>query len=145
MQKHARIVDTEVVETITTDQDITTMFHPDLIWVPCSESVEQGWSYDGSTFLPPIESPVEPPLYIPESITKAQGMAVLIQAGLWADILADYEAIEDPTEKALMEVALFHTNDWRRDSPRLNAAATKRGITQEQLDGMFLAGSKINL
>lgn len=107
-------------------------------------------AWDHPTLAMPTEqqlaaAPEVLPVEIPESITKAQGMAVLIQAGMWADVLADYEAIADPTEKALAEVALFHTNDWRRDSPFLNEAATKRGITPPQLDDFFIFGSQILL
>ena len=50
-----------------------------------------------------------------------------------------------PIERALAEVALNDTQQWRRDSPFFNAAATALGLTGEQLDALFLAASKIEL
>lgn len=82
---------------------------------------------------------------VPESVTRAQGKAALITAGLWPGVLAFVAAIPDPTERALAEVALHDTQQWRRESPFFNSAATTLGLTGEQLDGLFLAASKIEL
>lgn len=82
---------------------------------------------------------------VPPSITKAQGKAALIQAGLWSDVLAYVASIVDPTDRALAEVALNDTNDWRRDSPFLNESAQAMGLTQPQLDDLFIFGYQILL
>lgn len=82
---------------------------------------------------------------VPESVTRAQGKAALITAGLWPGVLDFVAAIPDPTERALAEVALHDTQQWRRDSPFFNTAATALGLTGEQLDALFLAASKIEL
>ena len=81
----------------------------------------------------------------PESVTRAQGKAALITAGLWPGVLSFVAAIPDPTERALAEVALHDTQQWRRDSPFFNTAATALGLDDEQLDALFLAASKIEL
>jgi len=110
----------------------------------------EGQSYDGlgpipawlSTEAP--EQPVEPDP-VPYSVTRAQGKAALIQAGLWPDVLAFVDGITDPTEKALADVALNDTQDWRRDSPFLNQAALAVGLSEEQLDDLFTAAAQIAL
>ena len=85
------------------------------------------------------------PAEVPESVTRAQGKAALITAGLWPGVLSFVAAIPDPIERALAEVALHDTQEWRRDSPFFNTAATALGLTGEQLDALFLAASKIEL
>lgn len=90
--------------------------------------------------------PADPlPVVVPQAISRAQGKAVLIQQGLWAAVLAYVNAVEDPTEKALAEVALNDTQEWRRDSPFLTTAAAALGITEEQMDEMFVAASQVSL
>ena len=86
-----------------------------------------------------------PPPTAPESVTRAQGKAALITAGLWSGVMSFVASIPDPTERALAEVALHDTQEWRRSSPFFNAAATALGLTGEQLDALFLAASKIEL
>lgn len=85
------------------------------------------------------------PPYVPEQVTRAQGKAALIQAGLWQAVLDYVEGITDPTEKALADVALNDTQDWRRDSPFLNQAALAVGLSEEQLDDLFTAAAQIAL
>ena len=90
-------------------------------------------------------NPPPAPKPVPQSVSRAQGKAALIGAGLWADVLAFVEAIEDPTEKALAEVALHDTTEWRRDSPFLSQAATSLGMSEADLDDLFMAASEIVL
>ena len=87
---------------------------------------------EGALTLPP-----------PASVSRAQGKAALIAAGLWPGVLAFVAAIPDPTDKALAEVALNDTQDWRRDSLFLNSAATALGLTAAQLDQLFVDASGI--
>jgi len=81
----------------------------------------------------------------PKSVTRAQGKAALIQAGYWQGVLAFVAAIEDETQRALAEVALHDTQEWQRSSPFLNAAAAGLGITDEQLDALFVVAREIQL
>lgn len=86
-----------------------------------------------------------PPPPVPAEVTRAQGKAALIQAGLWSAVESYVEAISDPTDKALAEVALYDTLHWRRDSPFLNAAAVALGMTEQQLDDLFRQAAQIAL
>ena len=85
------------------------------------------------------------PSQAPESVTRAQGKAALITAGLWSGVLAFVAEIPDPIERALAEVALNDTQQWHRSSPFFSTAAAALGLTGEQLDALFLAASKIEL
>lgn len=88
------------------------------------------------------------PDYVPprvETVTNAQGTAALIQAGIWQAVLDYVDGIQDPVEKALADVALNKTTEWRRDSEFLNTAASKIGLSEQQLDDLFTEASKIQL
>lgn len=92
---------------------------------------------------PTVESaPINP---IPQSVSRAQGKAVLIQMWLWNSVLSFVAAIPDPTERALAEVALHDTTTWQRNSPFLNASAAALGMSSEQMDALFVAAHGIEL
>lgn len=86
---------------------------------------------------------LKPP--VPQQVTRAQGKVVLIQMGLWPQVVAFVEAIADPMQRAVAEVAVYETLHWQRNSPFLNQAADALGITQEQMDQLFIAASQVML
>jgi len=90
-------------------------------------------------------APPPPPPFVPSQVTRAQGKVVLIQMGLWPQVLAFVDAIEDPVQKAVAEVAINDTVHWQRNSPFLNQAATALGITQAQMDQLFIQASEVLL
>lgn len=81
----------------------------------------------------------------PLQVTRAQGKSALISAGLWQGVLDYVESIEDTTEKALAEVALNDTTHWQRSSTFLNSAAKSFGLSDEQLDDLFIQAEQIHL
>ncbi len=90
-------------------------------------------------------NPPTPPPPIPEQVSRAQGKAAMITVGLWPDALAYVEAMTDPAEKAMVEVALNDTTHWRRDSPTMKAMSAALGITSKQMDELFIQASQIEL
>lgn len=52
--RYARIDSNTVAEIIETDGDITTMFHPSLVFVACSDDVEIGHEYSNGKFAAPV-------------------------------------------------------------------------------------------
>ena len=92
---------------------------------------------------PEVLPPEAPP--VPQQVSRAQGKAALILAGLWEPVLAHVAGIPDPIKKALAEVALHDAATWDRNSPSLNAAAAGLGLTDEQLDSLFIQASEIAL
>ena len=108
-------------------------------------------SIEGGFALVDPPKPEEPPAPEPEPpgpptvVTRAQGKAALIQAGLWDDVLAYVDGITDTAQQALARVALDDTTEWRRDSPFLATAAAALGLTDQQLDDLFVAAAAIVL
>lgn len=133
----AHIIDAGIISnTIEVD---SIDFMPGLVAAVAGEGI--GWCYDGQTFTPP--TPPAPAPTVPQSVSRAQGKAALIAAGLWPSVLAYVAAIADPTDKALAEVALNDTQEWRRDSLFLNSAASSLGLTSAQLDQLFVDASGV--
>lgn len=62
MRTYARIQDGQVVELLSTDKDITTLFHPSLRWIDVTEQpgVAVGWFHDGRTAAAPVATAPEP-------------------------------------------------------------------------------------
>jgi hypothetical protein len=83
MRTYARIQDRRVVELLTTDQDIPSMFHPNLIWIDVSSvtGIAEGWSYDGLAFIPPLVPKIVPP---GPSISAMQAQLAALTAQLSA-------------------------------------------------------------
>lgn len=95
----------------------------------------------------PVIAAMQPaqPAPVPQVITRAQGKAALIAAGRWEAVLDYVAGIGDPTKKALAEVALHDTLDWRRDSPFLQQAAQALGLDDKALDELFRKAKAIEL
>ena len=75
---------------------------------------------------------------VPQSVSRAQGKMALIQAGLWPAAMAFVDGITNPVQKAYAEVALNDTQEWRRDSLFLTSATATLGLSEEQLDTLFI-------
>lgn len=82
---------------------------------------------------------------VPQMVSRAQGKVALIQAGLWAQVLAFVAAIPDPVERAVAEVTLHDTQEWRRDSPFLASAAAALDLSEAQLDELFITAGGLQL
>ncbi len=99
--------------------------------------------YPGAELLP--EPATVQTLAVPQSVSRAQGKLALIQAGLWPAAMTFVEGIADPAQKAYAEVALNDTQEWRRDSPFLASAAAALGLSEEQLDTLFITAKGVQL
>lgn len=84
------------------------------------------------------------PVYIPESVSRAQGKAALLNAGLLG-MVENYIDSLTGEEKIRASLAFNETTEWRRDSPFLAQAASVLGLSEQQLDNLFLVASNIVL
>lgn len=60
MKTYARLQDHRVMEIVTSNADIATLYHPTLTWMDVSAvpAIAVGWRYDGSTWSAPEPTPV---------------------------------------------------------------------------------------
>lgn len=87
-------------------------------------------------------TPEELKARVPQSITKRQARQELIEAGLVGAVENAINSIEDATQKALMLSWWNDSQTYDRDNPELITMAASIGLTEEQLDAMFLSASK---
>jgi len=84
---------------------------------------------------------VEPLIGVPQSISTAQGHLALIEYGKYQDAVDFIDAIVDPVEKLKAEVNFYRRNDWQRDNQTLIFLAKGLGISDAELDQMFIFGA----
>jgi hypothetical protein len=83
---------------------------------------------------------VPPPPEIPQEVSRFQGLAALMDAGLLADVNAALAAAGPLAQLAWAEASVF-----RRHSPLIAAMAAGFGLTEEQVDALFVAAAQIEV
>ena len=109
----------------------------------------QGWS--GLVTVPEVqewlaagntpEPYVPPPPPIPATVTRFQALAVLA-AGGYLDTVRTY--INTLDQNNVQRLAWENAADWERSSPTLNALAQMLGLTNAQVDELFVAAAKVS-
>jgi len=80
---------------------------------------------------------------IPRAVTKRQAKEALIRNGLYQAALDALEGIVDPTEKAIAQNYWSESQEFQRANPVLTQMATAIGMTDADLDDLFLQASKL--
>jgi hypothetical protein len=95
------------------------------------------WLAEGNTPDPYVPPP--PP--IPASVTRFQALAVLA-AGGWLDVVHTY--VDALPRSNIQRLAFENATDWERTSPTVNAIASMLGLSDAQVDELFIAASKVS-
>lgn len=82
------------------------------------------------------------PIYVPQEVTRAQGKGALVLANLLGDAEQYIESLEGK-EKMLALIAFNETNTWQRNSEFLKGASVALGLTEEDLDDLFITAAEI--
>lgn len=77
--------------------------------------------------------------YVPPSASKRAARMALIQAGKFALVQPAIDAITDPSQRAMAQVAWDDSLTYRRDDPYLAMIAAAIGLTDADLDNLFRA------
>ena len=102
-----------------------------------SDTANIGDTWDGEEFFSPAL-----PVIVPESITPRQGMLILSRYGLLASVQTMLDGMSGQ-EGVEARIDFERANEWKRSWPLLNAMATAAGLSQEQVDQMFIEGAKL--
>ena len=84
---------------------------------------------------------VPPPPPIPQSVTRFQALAVLA-AGGYLDAVRTYINTLNPNN--VKRLAWENAADWERSSPTLNALAQMLGLSDAQVDELFIAAAQVS-
>ena len=93
----------------------------------------QAWLAAGNTPEPYVASVV-----IPFSVTPFQAKAAILQAGLLPAVEAALA-----TASPIAQLAWSDATEFTRDSPTINALAAQLGLTDAQVDDLFIAASQV--
>ncbi|MBP0492882.1 hypothetical protein [Roseomonas indoligenes] len=146
MQTFARVQGGVVAEIVKIPADTPPLeerYHPDLIPAfvelsgPGSQSVGEGWLYDGSTFSEPphAEAPQDP---VPASITPRQARLALLQAGLLDEVDA---AVAAAGRAAQLEWE--YATVVERSGTLVESLAAGIPLTDQQVDNLFRTASSL--
>lgn len=93
-------------------------------------------------YTPPKPEPIPvDPLTRP--ISRVQFKAVLRIAGLYDSVAQAIEAIPDPVQKAVARAKFEDSDSYDRDDPLFVMLAPAIGVTDEQIDALWLQAQEI--
>ena len=95
------------------------------------------WLAEGNTPEPYIAPP--PP--IPQSVTRFQALATLSAAGHLPAIRTHIATLDQDN---ITRLAWENAADWERTSPTLAALATMLGLTDADVDDLFVAAAQVS-
>jgi len=132
----ARIENGTVAEI--TDLDPVGRFHPSLEWVECGAGVRAGWKYSDGEF----SEPEAPEAHIPQSVSMRQARLAMLSAGILDAVESMIAAMEGDAGKAA-RIDWEFAKDVRRDWPLVAELGAQLGMTEDQIDELFIAAAEI--
>lgn len=97
-----------------------------------------GWAF----VLRPDEPPEDPPVAgVPQTVTRFQARAALARAGLFTIVNNAMKAFPEDDERRL---AWEDAQDFRRTSPTMLGMAASLGLTDADLDALFVTAAGID-
>lgn len=99
-----------------------------------------GGTWDGQAFHPPEPTPAAPS--VPDRVNNSQMRAALLAAGHLAAVEAFLDGLPEP-DRTVARVGWEYGNEIFRVSPLVQAAQVALALTDEQMDGLFIAASAI--
>ena len=104
--------------------------------------LKEGYTYIDNAWIPPAHS--EPIIEVPQAISKMKLRMQLILSGIpLASIYAAIEQIPNSVQKEIVFTKWEHAVTFDRTDETLNSMAQMLGMTQEQLDTIFIEGNKL--
>lgn len=94
----------------------------------------------------PYQAPLPvlpPPPEVPQSVTRAQAKLALLQAGLLSSIQPAIDSIPDETTRVAAQIEWDDRLSFERSSGALVSMATMLGMTDAQIDELFIAASQL--
>ena len=113
--------------------------------VECPSETSIGWLYDGEAFTAPAPEPVAPP----ESVGNDQARIALIltpaKDSQYPHLLAEAEAIFDALaepQRSIAKARMEYSGNWRRSSEWIAFAKQALGLSESELDDLFLLAAE---
>lgn len=121
--------------------------HPVYGWIPFTASQNDSEKLGRDLYADivskgAIAEYIAPPLVIavPQTVTRFQALAALHGAGLLTQVQT---IINDPATDMLVKLALDNAQTFERNSPTIAALALQLGLTDADIDQLFITASTI--
>lgn len=88
-----------------------------------------------------VDPYVAPPAPIPQTVTRFQALATLASGG-YLDTVHNY--IDALPRNNIQRLAFENAGDWERASPTVNALATMLGLSDAEVDDLFVAAAQVS-
>ncbi len=125
-------------QTVVNHAEATQEHAEAMGWVPAGSSkIGDTYLGEGNFETPPVVVPV------PQAITMRQARLVLLGAGKLAGVSTAIAAIPDETIREAAEIEWEFSNELQRNNTFVTMLAPALGLTSEQVDQLFIAGSKL--
>lgn len=80
---------------------------------------------------------------VPVSVTRRQAKQALLLNGLLANVQSAIDAIPDVTQRAMIQIEWDDSQVFERDRPALIALGSALGLSDTQLDNLFIEASQL--
>lgn len=88
--------------------------------------------------------PPAPGLNVPQSVTRRQAKQALLLAGVLGNVQPTIDAIQDPTQKALMQIEWDESLTFERNRPSLISLGGALGLDSNGLDQLFITAASLS-
>jgi hypothetical protein len=141
MKTYARINDGLVQEIFATDDDISKVFHPAMVWVDVTSISEigVGWiatEIDNTWTFYALEIPAQ----VPSCVSMRQARLALLGAGLLAQVDVEIDALPSPQKEAA-RIEWEYSQEVQRNNGFVSSLAPALGLTEEQIDLLFITAA----
>ena len=92
------------------------------------------WVLENEKAVPPVR-----PTPVPQVVSRFQARACLLINNKLDEV---EQAVQDSNDP-MIQLAWQEAVEWERDSPTINALGAAIGLTQEDLDELFIQGAQI--
>lgn len=80
--------------------------------------------------------------FVPQSVSRRQGRLALLSAGYLDQVESAIDAIEDSEQKRAAQIE-YEADTWERKNEFLASMWAQLGGTEQELDDLFVAASKL--
>ncbi len=124
-----------------------TSYHPTQIDLLKADANEMGTPLDDystmiNEWVNSYTAPPDGPPIVPQEVSSAQAMCALLAAGLLDDVES---MMAHPDTPRIHKIAWNKAQTFRRDSPTMLALAAQFGMTETELDSLFIYAGNVNL
>lgn len=106
-------------------------------WIEAPDEAQIGGAYDGTFHPAPPPVPV-----VPQVITPRQARLALLRAGLLASVDSALTSLPEP-QKSAAQVEWEYATKVERNSALVNQLGAALGLSQEQIDALFIQAESL--